>query len=517
MNLQNLIAILGAAQVNPQGLASAEVLGLTSDSREVLEGYVFVAVKGTSSDGHDFIAKAIEQGALAIIHSHGYAGLPVKPSREVCLVAVKEPRLAQEQLARRFYGDPSQRMLCIGVTGTNGKTSTTYLLEHLFNEGGVPLGVIGTIDHHYDTHVWETGLTTPGPILLQKRLSEMKAAGAQGVAMEVSSHALDQFRVDGVQFNVAIFTNLSHDHLDYHQTMESYFLAKQRFFTDLLWQSQKVPLFAVVNRDDPWGRKLRIANRANLWTFGAMSSRKGRGGSWLQRAFASGDTGADFAFEIEAMNFTGTLVKFETPFGACSGEIPLCGLHNVYNVAGAMAAAATLGVVPEQSLRRLNSFRGIPGRLQRVPGKKNVFIDYAHSPDSLEKVLDTLNEVRRRSQSTGEIVVVFGCGGDRDRAKRPVMAQVAERLADRIFVTSDNPRTENPDVILDEVVSGFSTSVGSRVQRQVDRKLAIAAAYASCRPGDVLLIAGKGHENYQQIGTEKIPFSDFAIAQELSQ
>ncbi len=506
MNLRELISSLVQAKaivgksLDFNSIPDLEVTHLTADSREVSPGSVFVAVKGETTDGHKFVEKAMEQGAIAVIVNQGFRS----PARASLVVEVEETREIQEVLARKFYGDPSQKLLCIGVTGTNGKTSITYILEHILSSSRLAVGVIGTIDHHLGSRVWSTEHTTPEPILLQKRLGEMRDEGAQAIAMEVSSHALAQGRVDGLQFNLAIFTNLTLDHLDYHKTFENYFAAKQRLFTDLLWESQKLPLFAIVNRDDRWGRQLRVASKAGLWTYGqAMGARPAE---------------ADFCFTADEISFSGTHLKIETPFGSFQGDVPLCGIHNCYNVTAAIAAAATLGITPEQSLRALATFPGVPGRLQRVPGtQKHIFVDYAHTPDALEKVLQTLHQIRDKSAIRGQIITVFGCGGDRDATKRPLMAQIAEKMSDQVFVTSDNPRTENAEKILDQIEAGFSSGAKDKVHREVDRKRAIEQAVKMCRPGDVVLVAGKGHEDYQQIGTTKLPFSDIRAVQEFLQ
>lgn len=496
MTLRELMVNLIKERSN--ALPETEVTHLTNDSRQVSPGSVFIAIKGDSSDGHKYVDKAVSQGAVAVIVNKGFGN----SNGSVPFIEVDDTREAQDYLARKFFGDPSHRMLCIGVTGTNGKTSTTYILEHILNSARIQTGVIGTINHHLGARTWETEHTTPEPITLQKRLSEMQEEGAKAIAMEVSSHALAQGRVRGIQFNIAIFTNLTHDHLDYHKTFENYFAAKQLLFTDLLWESSKIPLFAIVNRDDEWGRRLRVASKAGLWTFGQM--------------FANQTLEADFGFIADEVSFSGTHLKIETPFGIFQGDVPMIGLHNCYNIIGAIAAAATVGVSPEQSLRSLATFTGVPGRLQRVPGtQKHVFVDYAHTPDALEKVLLTLHEIRNKSAHKGQIITVFGCGGDRDAQKRPVMGQIAEKLSDVVVMTSDNPRTEDPNVILDQISTGFTEK--TKVHREVDRKKAIEYAVGVCRPGDVVLVAGKGHEDYQQIGTVKHPFSDVRVVQELLQ
>ncbi|PWU22771.1 MAG: UDP-N-acetylmuramoyl-L-alanyl-D-glutamate--2,6-diaminopimelate ligase [Bdellovibrio sp.] len=510
-----LLGLPGVSARQRGQLPEISVTAITQDSREVVPGSLFIAVKGIRADGHEFVSQAIENGAAALVLQRGR----VPPEGlEVPVFEVDDTTAACHFLARRFYGDPSQRLLCIGVTGTNGKTSITFILEHLLTRAQIPAGVIGTIDNHIRDRVWPARQTTPEALQLQRRIAEMKAEGAQAVVMEVSSHALSQGRVEGVQFNIAVFTNLTRDHLDYHGSMKSYFEAKQKLFTDLLWKSFKVPLFAIVNIDDEWGRRLRVSSRAGLWTYGRRTANK--------------PAAADFSFSISEMSFSGSRLELETPFGRCRGTIPLCGEHNAYNVTAAIAAMATVGFHPEQSLRWMEGFAGVPGRLQTVPNvAKNVFIDYAHTPDALEKVLMTLHQVRETSKAGGRIITVFGCGGDRDPGKRPLMVQIAENLSDEVILTSDNPRHEDPEKILDQMEAGaksargtqgsrsdpansFAAHAPAKIRRQVDRKKAIGEALASCRPEDVVLIAGKGHELYQQVGEERIPFSDLAVVRE---
>lgn len=471
---------------------------------------VFVAVRGTKQDGHDYLAQVLASGAAAGIVAEESrvralvdAGtLKISPT-DPPIILVEDTRVALDVLARRLYYDPSHRLLCFGVTGTNGKTSSVYLLEHLLNAAKLPAGVLGTIDHHFAETVWESTHTTPEPVRLQSRLNEMKELGAQAVAMEVSSHALDQHRADGVQFNVVLFTNLTRDHLDYHKTEEDYFKAKERLFTDLLWQSQKVPLFAVVNTDDPWGRRLRVSSRAGVFTIGQAK-------------------GSDFRFEVIAQDFAGQTFKLFTPVGDFEGELPLIGKHNLYNATGALAAVTAVGIEPARSLQALKTFPGIPGRLQRVPDKldRYIFVDYAHTPDALENVLQTLNDIRTSlmadsAKQKPRILTLFGCGGDRDKGKRPQMAQVAARLSDEIWITSDNPRSEDPAQILKEIRAGIPDVSGEKVHEDVDRAKAIGHLIRAARPGDVVLIAGKGHEDYQEIQGVKRPFSDVLVASDV--
>jgi UDP-N-acetylmuramoyl-L-alanyl-D-glutamate--2,6-diaminopimelate ligase len=470
-------------------LSGVIIEGITSDARKVQKGFIFVAIKGSVGDGHSYIEQAKANGASVIIYSDATLWVP---SSHVIGIQVKDSRLALDKLAARFHGNPSESLYCVGVTGTNGKTSTAYISEYLLNSQNELTGVIGTIDHHVGAQKWVTGMTTPDPVDLQLRLSQMKELGAKAIAMEISSHALDQKRADSVNFDAAIFSNLTRDHLDYHKTMESYFLAKQRFFTELLENSRKENVCAIVNCDSKYGRTLRITERAELFTFGTSD--------------------ADYCYKIEEVNFSGTSFKLWTPAGVTKGFLPMIGEHNVQNALGGLIAGVFRGHDLSSLLMALTGFPGVPGRLHSVPNQKGVhiFVDYAHTPDALENVLTSIQRVRSESKSSSKITTVFGCGGDRDPGKRPMMASMAERLSDHVIATSDNPRTEDPNVILNQVCTGFAKNNFKRI---TDRREAIAEAVKKAQPGDVVLIAGKGHEDYQIVGTEKLHFSDFEEAQ----
>ncbi|WP_413568663.1 UDP-N-acetylmuramoyl-L-alanyl-D-glutamate--2,6-diaminopimelate ligase [Bdellovibrio sp. HCB117] len=494
MKLNNLFSIIPGT--SNYTLSEAEVSGVFNDARLVVPGSVFVAIRGSKLDGHSFLGDAVAKGAAALVVEDkskvpaGYAGF---------VWQTENSRETLDLLASRFYLDPGQELFCVGVTGTNGKTSVTYMTEAILNAGKIPTGVIGTVNHHLLDKVWPSEMTTPDPVFLQKRLREFRDDGAMAVAMEVSSHALDQKRVDSVPFNTVIFTNLTRDHLDYHATMDQYFEAKQRLFTDLLWKTEKSPCYAIVNTADKYGRRLKVADPAVLWTYGSKDS--------------------DIRYEILKMDFALTHFKVHTPMGEGEIRLPMSGTHNVMNALAALGAGLSAGIPLDICISALDSFTGVPGRLQSVPNKQDlaVFVDYAHSPDALENVLTALTKVRENLNSPAKIWTVFGCGGDRDKGKRPLMAQMALRFSDHVVITSDNPRTEDPQSIINDILAGVAGADKSKATVYVDRKEAIHQTMKKAQPGDVVLIAGKGHEDYQIIGKEKFPFSDVKVAEEALQ
>lgn len=502
MNLQHLFSALHLIPENSQdilpsmeainNLGQINVTGLFNDARRVIPGGVFVAIRGVKVDGHSFIHDAIEKGAAALV-VEDKKNIPTTYNGIV--LQVPNSREALDILASRYYADPSQELFCFGVTGTNGKTSVTYMIEAILGFGKIGTGVIGTVNHHLGDKVWPSDMTTPDPIFLQKRLREFLDEGAKAVAMEVSSHALDQHRIDSVSFNTVIFTNLSRDHLDYHLTMKSYLLAKQRLFTDLMWKTNKHPSFAIINVDDKAGRRLLVADPTVLWTYGSKN--------------------ADFTYNIKSMGYSLTHFEVKTPLGIAEIRLPMSGVHNVMNALAALAAGMSAGISISVCCEALSRFKGVPGRLQSVPNEKNlsVFVDYAHTPDALENVLKSLNSVRKSLKSSAKIWTIFGCGGDRDKGKRPLMAQMAMKYSDEVVVTSDNPRTEDPNAIIKDILAGVTNEGGKKTaQVIIDRTEAIFETLKKAQRGDVILIAGKGHEDYQIIGTEKKSFSDVKVA-----
>lgn len=469
-----------------EAVLEAVVEGVTSNSKEVRPGFIFVAVEGESVDGHRFVEDALKQGALLCIGRRplDLHGLESRYFFYPDLIG----RRFLSALAASFYGFPSDEMLVVGVTGTSGKTTTTYLLEAILKAAGRRVGVVGTIGNRFEGLDFYSGLTTPGPAELQAMLAEMRAAGCDAIVMEVSSHALKQGRVDDVSFDCAIFTNLSPEHLDFHPSMEDYFQAKRLLFSDRVQHSLargKNPLL-VVNALDEWGSRLLLE---------------------LRECFAN-----EPAVRIKPFSSVGELhSKIEGVSGVCDGvkvESLLTGNFNISNIAGAVSAGLGLGFAPSQVALGLKALPGVPGRLERIPNSCgfHVWVDYAHKPDALQKVLETLKAIK----GAHRLLLVFGCGGDRDRTKRPKMGQIAVEWCDWVWITSDNPRTEDPIRIIEEICQGARAL--SNFQVEVDRKRAIELALGEAKTGDLVLIAGKGHEDYQILGTEKIHFDDREVA-----
>ena len=473
-----------------------EVTIVTSDSRSLQDGGVFVAIKGISADGHSFIEKAVSNFRLAGLVVEDESKIPAD-FRGAVLV-VEDSTMAFHRLAAKFQGNPANDLFCVGVTGTNGKTTCTYLIEAVLNEFSWDTGVMGTVDHHLKDKVWKSQLTTPDAYSLHMRLREFRDLGAQAVAMEVSSHALDQKRVGEIPFSVGVFTNLTRDHLDYHKTMEEYFAAKELLFSHHLG-SKKSPL-AIIYGDDQWGKKLKVDDRAKKVFFGFESSN-------------------DIKVSISKMDFSKTHFTVTFANGSEDFESPLVGRFNVLNSVAAILVGQHAGATMDTCKNALKKFMGVPGRLERVDTDTgiNVFVDYAHTPDALEKALGSLQEIRSASSDSdlkkAKIICVFGCGGDRDKGKRPEMGKIAEEGADLIYVTSDNPRSEDPQAILNDIVQGVSDT--QKIVCEVDRSLAIRKSIEAASKGDVILIAGKGHEDYQIVGDQTLSFDDRIVAKEV--
>ncbi|MCM2324691.1 MAG: UDP-N-acetylmuramoyl-L-alanyl-D-glutamate--2,6-diaminopimelate ligase [Oligoflexia bacterium] len=474
---------------------------LSADSRDVRPGTLFIAIRGGKSDGHLFLEAARDAGAVALA---GELELSEERCRALGIpyVRVAEGREALARFAANFYGNPSRSLLVVGVTGTSGKTTTTYLLESILRCAGHRVGVIGTVNFRYENKVLESTHTTPGSVELQRLLAEMKEADCTAIVMEVSSHALKQHRTACIAFDGMVFTNLSPEHLDYHADMEDYFQSKALLFTDMVSSSiaaGKRP-FAAINADDDYGRRLLTDLRLNGppdFGFGSFGM----------------EASADVSGRGLAVSLSGIKGVVTSKFASLSLKSALTGGFNAYNLLGAVAVASGLRIDPPMIEGGVTELQQVPGRLERVPNSRgvHVFVDYAHKPDALEKVLRTLGEVR----GSHRLLTVFGCGGDRDRKKRPVMGRMAAEQSDRVFVTSDNPRTEDPEAIIQEIMTGIADRSNCGVEP--DRRKAIFAAIAEAKPGDVVLIAGKGHEDYQILGNRKIHFDDREVAAEALQ
>ena len=485
MKLSTLIQSTDASRLSTE--LDPDIWNLAEDSRKVRPGACFFARAGTKADGRAFIADAIARGAVAIVAAAGSPKPEDLPST-VAWVEVPDTALAAAQIAERFHGLPSRTLELVGVTGTNGKTTIAYLVQQLLAAASVRTGLIGTVEIDDGASRVPSMLTTPPALELSELFARMLDHGCRAVAMEVSSHSLDQKRVAGLRFRTAIFTNLTGDHLDYHGTMDNYAAAKSKLFSMLDGEGA-----AIINIDDLWHGAIEAAARAS--------------GARVLRVSLK-DASADCLGTVHRMGISSMDVSFRGPWGLIELTLPLVGRHNAMNALQAAAAAWTRGVDAERLGRALATCSAPPGRLQPVSVGGvgfSVLVDYAHSDDALANVLGAL---RPTVPQGGRLRVIFGCGGDRDRTKRPRMAKVACEGADDVIVTSDNPRTENPDAIIAEILTGVPDAARSRVSVEPDRARAIAQAVSSAREGDVILIAGKGHEDYQIIGTEKRKFDD---------
>jgi UDP-N-acetylmuramoyl-L-alanyl-D-glutamate--2,6-diaminopimelate ligase len=491
---KNLAQLLQGLEIlHIRGDVNIPVSGLAYHSGRVRPGDVFVAVKGHQTDGHLYIPKAIDNGAQVIVVENE---LPPHPG--IVQVWTPDTRLALAHMAAVLTDHPSHDLTLIGITGTNGKTTTSYILEAIWQVGGDKVGVIGTVNCRFDGQVRPSAVTTPESLDLHLLLKEMQAADVTCAIMEVSSHALDLKRAYACRFAAAVFTNLSQDHLDYHRDMESYFTAKSLLFTELLAADQAFAGLAVINRDDPWGRKLLSCLSTPMLTYGFGPE-------------------ADIRPEKYTLSPQGIQASLATPFGRLEVNSPLVGHFNLANLLAASSTALGLGVDPDQVVNGLAAITGVDGRLEPVvvPGQPLVLVDYAHSPDALTQVLKALQALNFK-----RIITVFGCGGDRDRTKRPLMGQAVAQGSDLVIITSDNPRTEDPWHIIDHIEAGLKDLGHRRLSapdvdaaRQgylvvPDRRQAIRLAVSLGDPGDVILLAGKGHETYQILGTRRLYFND---------
>lgn len=460
---------------------------LVDDSRKVMEGSVYVAVSGTHQDGHAYIDAALASGAVVIVaekNAPAYWDATEKTWVKVSSTSDILPRLAST-----WYHCPAMDMKLVGITGTNGKTTTAYIVHSLFKQVWHRAGLIGTVVFDNGCESFPATHTTPGTLELNALLAQMARNDCRGVAMEVSSHALTQNRVDGIPFDVALFTNLSQDHLDYHKTMEAYYAAKKSFFERLVEMGDskfcgKKPI-AVINVDDAAGQRLatEFEGKVKMLTYGLSNKGDVRA---IPRILSS--LGTQFELQYKNKSY---LVK-----------TPLVGKFNLYNALGALTAALAVGVPTREAVKAMSELPQVPGRLELLRSKNNIqgFVDYAHTPDALENVCKVL-----KGLTSGRLIVVFGCGGDRDTTKRPLMGEAVARYADMVLVTSDNPRSEDPEKIIEQIIPGLREGT---YRVAVDRKEAIRVAVELAVPGDVVLVAGKGHEDYQELATGKVPFND---------
>jgi UDP-N-acetylmuramoyl-L-alanyl-D-glutamate--2,6-diaminopimelate ligase len=470
------------------GNAQAEVAGLAYDSRRVEPGFAFICVRGEKVDGHDFAAGALAQGATALVVEEGREAGVTCPT-EGAVGIVPDSRAAMAIIARTFYDHPSNELTLAGVTGTNGKTTTALIIDAAFRRAGYSSGLLGTVEYRIGGQRLKAKHTTPEAVDLQGLLADMVAEGATHAAMEVSSHALALHRVDGCEFSAAVFTNLTPEHLDFHADMDEYLSTKRRLFVDPEFFPAGRPRVNAINIDDEAGREIARAARGETLTFA------------LERE-------ADCRAEALQSDAAGSRFTARWPGGAQEVSMRLVGRFNVYNAMGALAACVGLGVEGAAVVEALSALEPVRGRFERVPGRaRTVLVDYAHTPDGLETALSTAKPL-----TNGKLIVVFGCGGDRDKTKRPVMGEIASRIADRCVVTSDNPRSERPEQIIREILAGIAKENEGRCVVEPDRASAIRLAIVEAGPEDLVLIAGKGHEDYQIFADRTIHFDDREVA-----
>jgi UDP-N-acetylmuramoyl-L-alanyl-D-glutamate--2,6-diaminopimelate ligase len=476
MLLKHLIQNLPDTVVT--GSVEREIAGLAYDSRRVKPNWLFAALRGEKVDGHSFLEQAIGAGAVAIL------GENVEPDQRYTAIKVPNARAALAEISAAFFQFPAQRLKMFGVTGTNGKTTTTFLIKHICEKDLIRCGLLGTVRYEIGERILPASRTTPESLDVHEMLAQMRSAGCKAAAMEVSSHALAQDRVRCIEWDCAVFTNLTQDHLDYHGTMEKYFEAKSILFNGLPGQKKKAS--AVINADDRYGALLIKKCEVPVITYG-LGAR------------------ADFRASEVKTDFSGTSYQLDARGKSYLVRLPLIGRFNVYNSLAAIAATSAIGIEVRHAVVALANAPHVPGRLEAAPVKRQfrVFIDYAHTDDALINVMKTLREL-----SPKRLIVVFGCGGNRDTAKRPKMGAAVDQMADWGIITSDNPRKENPEAIIEDVRKGFR---GNRYEVVVDRREAIFKAVAMAEPRDIVLIAGKGHETYQEFADHTVPFDDVHV------
>lgn len=488
MQLQQLASLISTGRLVGDG--ETQISGIQIDSRKAAQGDLFICLQGHTVDGHTFAPRAVESGASALVVDHAL-------ELDVPQLIVKDTRLAMAILADYYFDHPSHKLKLIGITGTNGKTTTTYLIEQILKDAGFEPGVIGTVEMRYNGQSLPMSGTTPEALDLQRHLAAMAEGGTDYCTMEVSSHALEQGRVKGCRYRTAIFTNLTQDHLDYHGTMENYAAAKGLLFSRLgneYAASQAERSYAVLNADDAASKELARLTSAEVLTYGI-------------------DNEADVRASSIRITAHGTYFHLESFKGTVDITLQMAGKYNVYNALAAVCAALIEGIPLDRIKQSLESLAGVPGRVEAVKAGQQfaVIVDYAHTPDGLENVLKAVKEF-----AAGRIICVFGCGGDRDRTKRPIMGKIAAHYADYSIVTSDNPRTEDPNLILLDIEAGLIEDGVDKARYELlsDRHAAIQKAVEMASPDDVVLIAGKGHEAYQIIGGQTFDFDDREVAKE---
>jgi UDP-N-acetylmuramoyl-L-alanyl-D-glutamate--2,6-diaminopimelate ligase/murE/murF fusion protein len=495
------------SEISHADLIDMDIESIHYRAQEVLPGGMFVAIKGQTADGHDFMHQALQKGAVAVVTQKE----PPQPYLNQCLaqavqtqpiiIRVSDTRKAMADLAARFYGDPSEDMTLIGITGTNGKTTVAYLIESILLQAGYKTGGIGTINYRYADKTFNNPMTTPESLDLQRILAQMRSAGVTHVVMEASSHAMDLYRIRRCWFDVAVFTNLSQDHLDFHGNMQAYWASKKKLFTEYLTQGPKRErAVAVINCNDPRGKEL-----ADSLPIPVIK------------------TGSNSDCEVKAENYQckliGTTGKVATPGGSFDFKTPLVGVHNVENILNAAGIGSALNIAPPTIRDGIEALSAIPGRLESISNNTGrfVYVDYAHTPDALENAVSAIKEI-----APARIICVFGCGGDRDPKKRPLMGEIVARLCDLSIVTSDNPRSEDPLAIIEQIMPGVRQANGVEYSSrdleagyeakgsvvEPDRRRAIELGIHASRPDDAVLIAGKGHETYQILGNTTIDFDD---------
>ncbi len=487
-NLNGLLGALSALEIKGEIKAQGEISAIEYDSRKVKEGALFVAIRGLKTDGHQFIEHAVKSGARAVVCEE----FPKTLDSETVYIRVENSRIALALLAKRFYDAASEKLVMIGVTGTNGKTTTTMLIHSILTHAGVKAGLLGTIAYKIGDETIDAERTTPEAVELHAFFDKMIKANCKACVMEVSSHALELRRVHGIRYDIAVFTNLTRDHLDFHGTMENYFRAKK-----ILFDSLDEKAVAITNQDDLYGERIVADTKATIIRYGIEESHQKR---------------ADVSATVHSFQLYGTSATLRANGDEHLQTIRHIGKFNLYNVLAAYSAGKAMKFTHEEIMRGISRCDGVPGRMEQIWSKDHrcAIVDYAHTPDALLNVIRAIQEVK---SPEAKLITLFGCGGDRDKGKRPLMGEIAERESDIVILTSDNPRTENPETILDEIEAGMTKT--KRYYRIADRQAAIRKGISLLGHGDVLLVAGKGHETYQEIQGVKYPFDDRLVIQQI--